>query len=484
MKIITLTPIKKMDMRLQRSVMMIGLLAIGVYSCTPGRHIQKKARVLIEDSALLNAHLGISIFDPASQKYLYNYQGDKFFIPASNTKIFTCYAAMRYLGDSLTALEYDENDTAVVLRFTGDPTLLHPDFVQHPALRFLQTQTKPLIADTPLYWKEKALGYGWAWDDYNDDYMAETSVLPIYGNLASFALQPLEFTGPFSANARFTVIPRALQSLADASLVLPVQRRTPALLADTAKAHAALRRFSLLRSRVQNQFTIEWGGPEFTATDIPFATHGWQTALHILQQDFGISIRVSPPANDSAPMNTALNKPMRRIKSQPTDSVLKLMMHRSDNFYADQLLLMTAYTQCRQVKTSTITDTLLRRDLADLSQRPRWVDGSGLSRYNLFTPQHFVQVLEKMRVQFGFSRLQQLFPTGGTGTLGSYYNNFKNRIFVKTGTLSNNCALSGFIQTKKGKWLIFSVLANHYPSGATPVRRAVERFLTQVANTN
>jgi len=53
-------------------------------------------------------------------------------------------------------------------------------------------------------------------------------------------------------------------------------------------------------------------------------------------------------------------------------------------------------------------------------------------------------------------------------------------LFAKTGTLSNNCALSGYLITKKNKVLIFSVLANNYSTGATPVRKAVEKFLKWV----
>jgi serine-type D-Ala-D-Ala carboxypeptidase/endopeptidase (penicillin-binding protein 4) len=50
--------------------------------------------------------------------------------------------------------------------------------------------------------------------------------------------------------------------------------------------------------------------------------------------------------------------------------------------------------------------------------------------------------------------------------------------------LSNNCALSGFLITKKGKLLIFSVLANNYQGGAGPVRRAVEKWLNGVYDNN
>ena len=59
---------------------------------------------MLDAKALQTAHIGISIFDPAANKYLYNYQGDKYFVPASNTKLPTCYAAMKYLGDSLVGL--------------------------------------------------------------------------------------------------------------------------------------------------------------------------------------------------------------------------------------------------------------------------------------------------------------------------------------------------------------------------------------------
>lgn len=53
--------------------------------------IEQQAKALIlEKPELLPAHVGISLYDPTSKKYLYNYQSNKYFIPASNTKIFTC----------------------------------------------------------------------------------------------------------------------------------------------------------------------------------------------------------------------------------------------------------------------------------------------------------------------------------------------------------------------------------------------------------
>jgi D-alanyl-D-alanine carboxypeptidase/D-alanyl-D-alanine-endopeptidase (penicillin-binding protein 4) len=76
--------------------------------------------------------------------------------------------------------------------------------------------------------------------------------------------------------------------------------------------------------------------------------------------------------------------------------------------------------------------------------------------------------------------MKNILPTGGEGTISNYYKTEAGFIFAKTGTLSNNCALSGYLVTKKNKVLIFSVLANNYQTSSTPVRRAVEKFLENI----
>ncbi len=160
----------------------------------------------------------------------------------------------------------------------------------------------------------------------------------------------------------------------------------------------------------------------------------------------------------------------RAIHSQPTDSLLKPMMYRSDNFYAEQTLLMVSNQKLGLMSDRLIIDTILKTDLADLPQAPRWVDGSGLSRYNLFTPQTFVAILNKMREQFGMDRLKSIFPTGGTGTLGSFYKKDSGYIYAKTGTLSGVVALSGYLYTHKNKLVIFSVLVNNHNGNAVAVK--------------
>src|SRR6266516_4251271 len=89
------------------------LFLIFLASCSVQKQISRSANQLVlKDSSLQTAHVGISIYEPVTNKYWFNYQGDHYFVPASNTKIPTCYAAMKYLGDSLVGLkvaEYKDN---------------------------------------------------------------------------------------------------------------------------------------------------------------------------------------------------------------------------------------------------------------------------------------------------------------------------------------------------------------------------------------
>src|SRR5690349_13336683 len=154
-----------------------------IFSCSTQRQIAKVANTaLLQDTSLQHAHVGISLFDASGNKYLYDHNAKKYFVPASNTKLFSCYAALKYLGDSLPGIRYWENDTAVYLTGTGDPSLLHADFKKNPVIDFLQ-KTKKSVYITDSNWKEEALGNGWAWNDFNDNYMVERSALPVYGNI-------------------------------------------------------------------------------------------------------------------------------------------------------------------------------------------------------------------------------------------------------------------------------------------------------------
>jgi serine-type D-Ala-D-Ala carboxypeptidase/endopeptidase (penicillin-binding protein 4) len=243
-----------------------------LFSCSVSRHtVGRAAKTLLQDSALQQAHIGISIYDVAKGQYLYNYQGDKYFIPASNTKLFTCYAGMQYLGDSLTGIQFAQDDTAVWLLPTGDPTLLHPDYKQHPVLDFLQKQKKPIYL-LPGSWREEALGYGWAWDDYNGEYMVERSPLPVHGNMALYQLRGVDIAADRKAKLQWDISPSFFSTQVDSMVAQP-----NGLDAATWKNQA--NRFSLQRKRMGNRLDVQWGGSAFTKAEIPVYTDTVNTAL-------------------------------------------------------------------------------------------------------------------------------------------------------------------------------------------------------------
>jgi D-alanyl-D-alanine carboxypeptidase/D-alanyl-D-alanine-endopeptidase (penicillin-binding protein 4) len=160
------------------------LFSLILLSCSTTHKINRLAKgTVLKDSTIGQAHIGIAVYDPEQNKWLYNNQGDQYFVPASNTKLPTCYAAMKYLGDSLPGLRYSIlNDTMISLIPTGDPSFLQEDFKHHPVLDFLQKQKAHLYLSNKN-WRDAALGSGWSWNDYNSSYMAERSSFPVYGNI-------------------------------------------------------------------------------------------------------------------------------------------------------------------------------------------------------------------------------------------------------------------------------------------------------------
>ena len=416
-------------------------------ACSTSKQISRLAKNdILKNEAFTSAHTGISIYDPASQKYWYNYQGDKYFVPASNTKLPTCYAAMKYLGDSLVGLRYHVVEDSLFISPTADPTFLHPDYSIQRVYELLKTTGKIIILNTSR-WQEKRWGSGWAWDDYNDDYMAERSAMPIYGNTARFSnkFKTIEVSPPYFSPK---VIRDGIQN----------QDSTPT---------------SIQREISSNNFFIKGTDPLPNNIEIPFYTAGDSILVNLLEDTLHKSVCKNLP-----PGKRIDNE--KEFHSQPTDSLLNRMMYRSDNFFAEQSLLMVSSKILDVMNDERIIDTLLKSDFKDLPQKPGWVDGSGLSRYNLFTPQDFVAILNKMKNEFGMNRIKNILPTGGTGTLSNYYKAESGYIFAKTGTLSGVIALSGFLYTRKNRLLIFSVLVNNHHHSSTAVRRAIEKFIEEL----
>ena len=434
---------------MKNAIILSGILLV-LSACSLSHKIGKQAGVtLLNDSIARHAHIGISLYEPSTGKYWYQHDADKFFVPASNTKLFSLYAGMRYIGDSLPGYSLqNQTDTAYLLP-TGDPTFLDPEYAQQNVFTLLNGIHKPIALIN--IWNEEALGRGWSWDDYNSDDMIERSAFPIYNNL-------IRWTQDNRLDGR--------ANNGDGIFSSPAIHWRVKM-----HVYTANQNFIVTRAREDNFFEVFPGKEKRQVVRIPFATHGLASALALLSDTL------------HKPVYSTGNIPLGNftiIHSRPSDSLYIPMMHRSDNFFAEQTLLMASQARLGVMNDRQMVNYLLSNDLVNIPQRPSWVDGSGLSRYNLFTPMDFVYILNKLRNDFGFERLKVILPTGGTGTLSSLFKKDSGYIFAKTGTLSNHLALSGYLITKQDRLLIFSILVNGFQGPATPMRRKIEKFISGI----
>jgi D-alanyl-D-alanine carboxypeptidase/D-alanyl-D-alanine-endopeptidase (penicillin-binding protein 4) len=234
------------------------------------------------------------------------------------------------------------------------------------------------------------------------------------------------------------------------------------------------RSFRVDRARDQNAFTIFEGDEKLAETDVPFVTNGIETSLDLLRDSLHKEIRIW-----DKPLSRSVLLTSKDIYSRPVDSMLQPMMWRSDNFFAEQTLLMAGSVLTGKLNMSAAVQSVSKELLQGIPDKPRWVDGSGLSRYNLFTPQDFVWVLERMKNEFSWERITTIFPTGGKGTLRPYVGE-QGRLYAKTGTLSGVIALSGYVITKKNRTLIFSILINNHQQSTAVLRSRMGAFLKEL----
>ena len=282
-------------------------------------------------------------------------------------------------------------------------------------------------------------------------YMVERNSFPVYGNTLKWLQEKIK--------SNVAGIEESFSIYSDPEVNWKVRFETD----------SGFQKFKVTRDRLSNVFKVAQGTEPYKETIVPFIVNGLSSALELLPDTLGKSIAVNN--------NFFLTDPQQRVVwSQPTDSLLRPMMYYSDNFFAEQLLLMVSEEKTGVFNDESIIDTISGR----LKNKVVWVDGSGLSRYNLFSPDAFVEILDSMRAEFGMERVKAIFPSGDSGTLKNYYVADNGKIYAKTGSMSGVLALSGFLYGKNKRLLIFSVMVNNYNGTGSKGRRAIERFIKRL----
>lgn len=405
-------------------------------SCSPSLKRQFKKNEVFEKS-----FSGLMIYDPSANKTLFKHNPHKYFTPASNTKLLTYYAGLKYLGDSIPGLIYNIKGDTLFFKSAADPSFLNPKFKNTATFDFLKGTHKELVY-LKSNWQDTAFGSGWAWDDYNYSFAAEKSAFPVYGNLLE-----IEYSGGENIKV------------------------TPSLFRDSISNTEMAS--SAKRLQNKNQFAYSQNSQAFDRK-IPFLT----------SEDLSIALLKDTLKKPISVQNKKIEKSEEKIMySIPADSLYKEMLQSSDNFIAEQILLMISLKISDTLKTEISINKIQKEHLQDFPDPVFWVDGSGISRYNLITPADIVALLTKINSEVSREKLMELLPAGGqTGTIKNMFKDQKAFIFAKTGSLRNTYNLSGYLLTNKGRWLIFSFMNINSTRPSEELKKEMESMLLEVRN--
>jgi D-alanyl-D-alanine carboxypeptidase/D-alanyl-D-alanine-endopeptidase (penicillin-binding protein 4) len=407
---------------------------------------KRKIKKLFKHSQIMNDHFtGFALYDLDNKKMIYGLNEDKYFTPASNTKLFTFYTCLKMLGDSIPALRYVTRNDSLIFWGTGDPSFLHTGLKALNGYSFLKHSGKKLFYSAGNYSNEP-FGQDWAWDDYNDYYQAEITELPVEDNVAVI--------------------------YADKNDSLQI---SPAYLKRYLKCDTSYRpvTFRVKRALTRNIFVYPFMAlPKSFKQEIPWKTSAELTAA-LLQDTLKLPVTI---------VHMPMPASAKIIYNANADTVYKHMLQPSDNFIAEQLLLACSSEKFHTLNTDSVISYSKAHFLNDLPDAPQWVDGSGLSRYNLFTPRSIIALLCKILDEVKNEELvHSLFPAGGIS--GSLKNSYKTDdglpfVWAKTGSLSNNYNQSGYLVTKKGKRLAFSFLNNNFTRPVAEIRDEMVKMIT------
>lgn len=390
------------------------------------------------------------LYDPANQTTLYQQNEAKYFTPASNTKIFTLYTALQFLQDSLPLINYTLKGDSLFFWGTGNPAFLHHDIPQNQLVfSFLKAHQGPLFFSDHNF-QEAHYGPGWAWDDYNYAYQAERSPFPIYGNIIRFQRE-----AQTQAPNSFSVTPTYFQPQLELNETLG--NRSPYF------------------KRAQNANTFQYN--PIALTDSTYIIEKpYKTSTDLVVQLLGDTLgrKITALSLDTAAITT-----QQTLSTPFPDTIYQRLMKDSDNFIAEQLLLLCADKQLGFIQSDTLIRLAQETLFKEAPDQLLWYDGSGLTRYNMFTPRTVVFVLEKLLAAKSKEWLFSIFPGGGqAGTISNWYgSDGQPYIFAKTGTLRNKHCLSGYLVTKSGRLLIFSFMHNNFPTGSSPLKVEMAKVL-------
>lgn len=424
-----------------------------------------------------DVHIGVEVMSLKNGQRLYQKSSHHLFAPASCLKMITGAAALQLLGVDFrfeTKLLTDgkvEQKTLkgnLFLQGSGDPEFAVRDLEELVFQLKLQNITQiegNLYVDNTLF-DGICQGPGWMWDDKGYDWTAPNDALILNHSCIDLWVKPSDKVGdpPFVyqyPKSDFILIENHAETTKGENN-LSVKRRwmTKENIIDIAG--------KISSNKQAEHYVISIENPHL------YAAHVFRNILTKAGYTFTgkIDAKVTPKNA------TLLGKHM----SRPLCSIVGEMMKTSDNLVANCLFKKMGEKRFGVPGTWQKGSQAVREFLAQTVgvniDKVVIMDGCGQSRYNLISAHQFVQFLSWMNQQFSFcSEFMSSLPISGTdGTLTHRmsYPVVKGKVRAKTGSMTGISTISGYLTTKDGELIAFSILQNGITGKATEYKTRIE----------
>lgn len=442
------------------------------------------------------ARWGVLIVDPERADTLYSRDAGKLFVPASNMKILTSAVALDALGADFRyatpviargdfrsagdgaggdgTLDGDllvagSGDPGVSDNLAGDAMLPLRALADSLWNRGLRRVRGRLLASGDAFPDANA-GIGWAWDDFDEPYGALIDEL-----LFNEGFSEIHVRGGDSAGAPASA--RTSPARTYPPLRLNVVTVAPAPPDTVARVQAVK---DTLRGDVVVTGTIPAGDSTTLYVTHMSPAAAFLAALREALGDRGIVV------SDSVLQPSTRLDTLAVLRSPPLSAILPAFLKPSQNQIGEMLFKTVALA-----RTDTGSADVARRVVAERVRA--WGaaadgfvvrDGSGLSRMDLVSPETLVRVLDAMRRAPTFALYRDALPVAGfDGTLARRMRGTRadGNVRGKTGTLSNVRSLSGYVTTRDGRVLIFSILCNNYIVPTSFITRVQDSIAVRLA---
>lgn len=427
---------------------------------------QNKFASLSPDQAIANIinkygndNVGVLVASANDGKIIYARNANKLFMPASTLKTFTAAAALKYLGaDYKFQTKVFAKNSNLYFYFAGDPTLTVNNLsALVGALKNLGINSinGDIYLDDTLF-DQVGYGPGWLVDDRNFCYSAPVDAIALNRNCFPFSIY-----APRYANGRvigttnnfynfINVYSSAVGRYNTNECILHLQG-----LADNNYQISGCTKPNGHRM----SFLVTAKNMRLLAADV---------LIKLLRQhniQFYGRIKTGAVPSDA--------KQLLTHESLPLNALVKTMLKKSDNLYANSIYKKLGATLYRQPGTWQNGAQALNNILGPSSgiefNKIRIVDGSGLSRENLITPHSLVALMYYVyhNPNIRESFIHSLGISGIDGHLQYRMESLGARVHAKTGTESGITSLAGYIYAKNGKVYTFAIMVN----GLAGVRR-------------